>query len=124
MTMNDDEWVSIRNAEMNMRRMREALERMADAMEYFPPISVQRGGIRYDTLETGLRRRPDPRQGEEVYVYDLLPGARVYVLEDVFTVDRVDMNAPLPTVWLKELPTSPLYFTEDECIYLANETKD
>ncbi len=67
---------------------------------------------------------PDPRQGEEVYVYDLLPGARVFILEDVFTVDRVDMDAPLPTVWLKELPTSPLYFGEYEAIYLADETED
>jgi hypothetical protein len=48
----------------------------------------------------------------------------VYVLEDVFTVDRVDMKATLPTVWLKELPTSPLYFSDEESIYLANETED
>jgi hypothetical protein len=67
---------------------------------------------------------PDPRQGEEVYVYDLLPGCRVFVLEDVFTVDRVDMDAILPTVWLKELPTSPLYFTEYEYIYLATEPEE
>lgn len=66
----------------------------------------------------------DPRQGEEVYVWDILPGARVFVLEDVFTVERVDMNATPPTVWLKELPTSPLYFTDGEYINLADESED
>ena len=83
---------------------------------------MQRGGLRWaDTGRPDYRWGRDPRQGDEVYVSDLLPGVRVYVLEDVFTVDRVDMDAPLPTVWLKELPTSPLYFSEDECIYLAIE---
>jgi hypothetical protein len=111
--------------EAGMREMNEVFGRMAERLEALPRFEVPRGGIRYD-LESGIRgiRRQDPRKGEEVYVYDLLPGARVYVLEDVFTVDRVDMDAPLPTVWLKELPTSPLYFSEDEYIYLANETED
>ena len=44
--------------------------------------TFNRGGIQYT--------RPNPRQGEPVYVYDVLPGARVYVLEDVFTVERVE----------------------------------
>lgn len=110
-----------RYIEESVRRMRDAMTRMADTLSDLPPIQVRRGGIEYPPYSRFL---PDRRKGEEVYVYDLLPGTRVYVLEDVFTVDRVDMDAPLPTVWLKELPTSPLYFSEDEYIYLANETED
>jgi hypothetical protein len=110
-----------------LRRMDVAMARLADALAIPAPLmpprfEVPRGGIRYDAHDWG--EKLDPRKGEEVYVYDLLPGARVYVLEDVFTVDRVDMDAPLPTVWLKELPTSPLYFTDDDYINLANETED
>ena len=100
-------------------RTQEAFARLVEALEAMP----RRDGI-IGQWEPEPHKRPDPRQGEEVYVYDILPGARVYVLEDVFTVDRVDMDAPLPTVWLKELPTSPLYFNEYEAIYLANESKD
>lgn len=104
--------------QMSMDQMREALDQLIENLTS-GPFDVQRGGIQY-----GPPFRPDARQGEEVYVCDLLPGARVYVLEDVFTVDRVDMDATPPTVWLKELPTSPLYFSEDESIYLAIETED
>ena len=102
----------VRTAEgiaMSLSRIQAAMAHMSDVLDALPQ------------WEPAPLQRPDPRQGDEVYVYDLLPGARVYVLEDVFTVDRVDMEAPLPTVWLKELPTSPLYFTEDESIYLADE---
>jgi hypothetical protein len=113
--------------EERMRRMRAALDALTEMVEATSwngnQLVVQRGGIRYGEHQFQFPQR-DTRQGEEVYVYDILPGARVYVLEDVFTVDRVDMDGPLPTVWLKELPTSPLYFTEDESIYLANETED
>lgn len=114
----------LRRIEMSLRRFNVALERLEETIRNLPPLpelTVQRGGIEYPAYSRFL---PDPRRGEEVYVYDLLPGARVYVLEDVFTVDRVDMDAPLPTVWLKELPTSPLYFSEDEYIYLAIEPKE
>lgn len=98
----------------------------------FDRINAMLGDLMESFRQTSYRNwsgevlfpEPDPRQGDEVYVYDILPGARVFVLEDVFTVDRVDMDAPLPTVWLKELPTSPLYFSEYEYIYLANETED
>jgi hypothetical protein len=110
-----------RQHEDGMRHLQAALDALREAFDAMPPITVQRGGIRYGEYQYPKR---DPRQGEEVYVYDILPGARVYVLEDVFTVDRVDMNGTLPTVWLKELPTSPLYFTNEESIYLANETED
>ena len=105
--------VDLSNIEAGIERMREAFGRMAEALEALPMPHVT-----YDYWH------PDPRRGDEVYVYDLLPGARVYVLEDVFTVDRVDLDATPPTVLLKELPTSPLYFSEDHYIYLANETED
>jgi hypothetical protein len=114
----------LERGEMSMRRFREAMERMEEAMRTIrEPVRSWQDD---DLIEWNPRpyMRSDPRQGEEVYVYDIRPGARVYVLEDVFTVDRVDMDATLPTVWLKELPTSPLYFTPDESIYLANETED
>ena len=117
--------------EASLSRAQEAFARFAETLETLPMFQVPRGGIRFGEWAPvphspgwAAPGWPDPRQGEEVYVYDLLPGARVYVLEDVFTVDRVDMDATLPTVWLKELPTSPLYFTEDESIYLANESDD
>jgi hypothetical protein len=112
-------------AESSMTRMQEAFARMAEMLEALPRFEVPRGGISYEPgwIPPSYRKR-DPRQGEEVSVHFLTPGARVYVLEDVFTVDRVDMKATLPTVWLKELPTSPLYFSEEEAIYLANETED
>lgn len=113
----------------------------APARIYAQEVTIDFGAMRegldaitamIEQLRTSVRNwrgevlfpEPDPRQGEEIYVYDILPGARVFVLEDVFTVDRVDMDATLPTVWLKELPTSPLYFTEYEYIYLADESKD
>jgi hypothetical protein len=110
-------WRTIGYLEDDVNRASAAFARMAEALEALPRL-----GIEFERNTSPFWN--DPRQGEEVYVYDLLPGTRVYILEDVFTVDRVDMNAPLPTVWLKELPTSPLYFTEDEYIYLANETED
>lgn len=110
----------MRSVQARMDQMRASMARLDQLVGNLEVMdfSVQRGGIQYTRIPT------DPRRGEEVYVYDLLPGARVYVLEDVFTVDRVDMDATLPTVWLKELPTSPLYFTEYESVYLANETED
>jgi hypothetical protein len=120
------ERIDMSAAESSMARMREAFGRMAEMLEALPRFEVPRGGgISYEPgwIPPSYRKR-DPRQGEEVSVHFLTPGARVYVLEDVFTVDRVDMNAILPTVWLKELPTSPLYFSEEESIYLANETED
>jgi len=67
---------------------------------------------------------PDPRQGEWVPVHSLQPGAKVFILEGVFTVSVTDMDAPIPTVWLVELPDSPLYFDYGENIPLANESKD
>jgi len=100
---------------------------LTDAMDQFSrslrDFGATRGGLQF-RWDISAYQQEDPRKGEEVYVYDILPGARVYVLEDVFTVDRVELDACPPTVWLKELPTSPLYFTEDEYIYLANETED
>jgi hypothetical protein len=110
----------LHNVEASMSRMHEAFARMAEMLEAVPWYEVPRGGFAFEYRLPG----GDPRQGEEVSVHFLTPGARVYVLEDVFTVDRVDMNAILPTVWLKELPTSPLYFSDEESIYLANETED
>lgn len=111
----------MRSVQATMEQMRQAFARLSGLVgnpdvETFTVYRANADAIQF--------YRPDQRQGEEVYVYDLRPGARVYVLEDVFTVDRVDMDAPVPTVWLKELPTSPLYFTEDEYIYLANETEE
>ena len=118
----------------NMRNMRSALDRLRQAFDSAPPSAVQRGGIPFFERETQPDPlyewdpfpfgRRDPRQGEEVYITDILPGARVYVLDDVFTVSAVDMDGPMPTVWLKELPDSPLYYTNYESIYLANETED
>lgn len=67
---------------------------------------------------------PDPREGEWVPVHSLQPGTKVFILEGVFTVSVTDMDAPIPTVWLAELPDSPLYFDLYENIPLANETKD
>jgi hypothetical protein len=117
--------IDFQQAEAGVNRMQEAFARMAEMLEALPRFEVPRGGISYEPgwIPPSYRKR-DPRQGEEVSVHFLTPGARVYVLEDVFTVDRVDMKATLPTVWLKELPTSPLYFSEEEAIYLANETED
>ena len=48
----------------------------------------------------------------------------MFILEGVFTVSVTDMDAPIPTVWLVELPDSPLYFDYGENIPLANESKD
>jgi hypothetical protein len=141
MTTPDGDWIEVRagdgsvtrrwvpeveRAETSMRSFSEAMARLEAALAALPdilPPPMPEFGVTRGSYGGAWFQR-DQRQGEEVYVYDLRPGARVYVLEDVFTVDRVDMDAPLPTVWLKELPTSPLYFTEDEYIYLANETED
>ena len=62
-------------------------------------------------------------KGDEVPLEALRPGTKVYVLEEVFTVDRVELD-PIRTVWLKELPTSPLYFEGWEDINLAIEEEE
>jgi hypothetical protein len=106
-----------------MARMREAMEQMSAMMAGLPPLQMEpppflarRGGITYP--------KPDQRQGEQIEVRRLVPGDRVFILEGVFTVYRVDMKAPIPTVWLKELPDSPLYFEHTDYIPLAIETED
>jgi hypothetical protein len=107
----------LERGEMSMRRFRRAVERLEEAMQDLPPISAMRGGITFEYLR-------DPRQGEEVPVEDLTPGTKVFILEGVFTVFRVDMKAPIPTVWLEELPDSPLYFEHTDYIPLATNPKD
>lgn len=101
------------------RAITELMDRLSYSMQHFmadlPLFEAARGGIRYMT---------DRRQGEEVEVKVLAPGDRVFILEGVFTVYRVDMKAPIPTVWLQELPDSPLYFDEYETISRANETEE
>jgi hypothetical protein len=113
-----------RQHEESMQNMRAALDSLRDMVASYQPFSVRRGGIQYPNGPIPTASKHDARKGEEVEVGDLLPGARVYVLEDVFTVERVDMDGPIPTLWMKELPTSPLYFTDDDYINLANETED
>jgi hypothetical protein len=107
----------LERGEMSMRRFRQAMVRLEESMRNLPPISAMRGGITFEYLR-------DPRQGEEVPVEDLTPGTKVFILEGVFTVFRVDMKAPIPTVWLEELPDSPLYFEHTDYIPLATNPKD
>jgi hypothetical protein len=112
-------------AESSMARMQEAFARMAEMLEALPRFEVPRGGISYEPgwIPPSFRKR-DPRKGDDIEVRVLVPGDKVFILEGVFTVHRVDMKAPIPTVWLEELPDSPLYFTDTDYIPLANETED
>jgi hypothetical protein len=108
----------LHNVEESMRRMNEAMLRLADMLAGlpYPPMDAMRGGITYP--------KRDPRKGDDIEVRVLVPGDKVFILEGVFTVHRVDMKAPIPTVWLEELPDSPLYFTDTDYIPLAKEPED
>jgi hypothetical protein len=67
---------------------------------------------------------PDPREGEDTPIRTLRAGTRVFILGDVFTVSSVDMRAPIPTVWVREMPNAPLYFNRGDTIPLANESTE
>jgi hypothetical protein len=115
----------LRNVEEGMSRMHEAFARMAEMLEALPRFEVPRGGFSYEPgwIPPSYRKR-DPRKGDDIEVRVLVPGDKVFILEGVFTVHRVDMKAPIPTVWLEELPDSPLYFADTDYIPLAKEPED
>jgi len=114
------------HAEMSFRRMNEALDRLAQTLRDLPPIEVPDFELpRFEVQRGGMRwMAPDPRIGEEVSISSLKAGDRVFILEGVFTVASVDMDAPIPTIWLKELPDSPLYYSDSDYIPRAIESKE
>lgn len=132
----------MRGVQTSMRQMQDSLDHMIDAIGQiqvhpWPTTSLVASGgwsapaeyvyeLAPEEPEWNIGYRTDNqhhRKGDETALEALHPGTKVYVLEGVFTVDRVELE-PIRTVWLVELPTSPLYFEAWEWINLATEEED